>query len=216
MYYVYAHKKPCGEIFYIGKGSGNRLNFKNNRSEFWKRVVKKYGFEAFIIEDGLSERESYEREVYWISHYKKHGQCCANFTNGGDGVKVDERWWGDKISKSLKGAKRPRGKESKSYKDVVTKKQLQKWYCDDGLSSVEISRICGVSPPTILERVSEYGLKKRSAGRKRVAIRCIEDGMIFSSISEAANHYQLYRENIRKVLNGEYKTTGKRHFVYAV
>ena len=43
MFYTYAHTKPDGTIFYIGKGQ-NRQAFRTlGRNEYWQRVVAKYG-----------------------------------------------------------------------------------------------------------------------------------------------------------------------------
>ncbi len=57
-YYIYFHINPLkNEIFYVGKGKGNRAYDKNNRNRFWKNIVKKYGYIVNIIEDNLNEKE---------------------------------------------------------------------------------------------------------------------------------------------------------------
>ncbi len=47
-----------------------------------------------------------------------------------------------------------------------------------------------------------------------VKIMCVTDGKEFASINDAAKHYNVFRENIRKVLHGKYKHTGGRLFKY--
>lgn len=70
-YYVYAHvRKDNGKVFYIGKGSNNRAYIRANRSDFWKRIVKKHGFIVKIIISNLSENESYKCEIETIAKYK--------------------------------------------------------------------------------------------------------------------------------------------------
>lgn len=213
-YYVYAHAKPDGEVFYVGKGSGKRLFHTGNRSAFWKRITEKYDYTVFLLEEGLSESRAYKQEMFWIKHYKKIGQCVANFTLGGDGVRVEKRWWNEKISESLKGKQPAKGMNSKSFKNCVSKSNLIKMYIRDRMSSVEIAKSVGVSYTTICSRLVQYGLAVRDAGRSKRAVICNSDGKEFESISDAAMFYGLRRELISKVLSGKYKTTGGKSFSY--
>lgn len=88
MYYIYAHLHPeSGIPFYIGKGIGNRLISKKYRNDFWKKVVNKFGFEAVILENNLSEKDSFDLEKYWINRIGlfKNGGTLTNICNGGNG-----------------------------------------------------------------------------------------------------------------------------------
>ena len=82
-YYVYVHKKPDGEVFYVGKGCANRYLSNRHRSEYWRRIVAKYGFVAEIVHGGLTEDEAFSMEVLLIEHYGRDALC--NLTDGGDG-----------------------------------------------------------------------------------------------------------------------------------
>lgn len=214
-FYVYAHQKPNGEIFYIGKGSGNRLQTTGNRSEFWKRIVKKYGFTAIKLVENLTEKESFEKEIELIAKYKALGQCVANFTIGGDGVQVEKRWWGAAISKAMTGKKAPTGKENPSFKDVISKEDLEELYINQKLSTTAIANLVGVSYGTIWTRLKEFNLPIRNSGKSKAKIKCIDDGKVFDSVNDAARFYGLFRENICKVLKGKYQRTGNRRFIYA-
>jgi hypothetical protein len=184
-----------------------------NRSAFWKRIASKHGCITSVIEDGLTEASAFEREMHWISHFKDLGQCAANFTLGGDGVRVDERWWGDAISKSMMGIQRPRGELSPSYKALPADVMLE-MYCTKGLGVVAIAAALGASSTTVWERLKSLGVDIRGVGQHKKPILCVQTGNVFPSISEAATRCGVLRENIRKVLAGKYKTTGGLSFIY--
>jgi hypothetical protein len=83
------------------------------------------------------------------------------------------------------------------------------------MSSVDLSKKYNVSITTIISRLREIGVDIKPAGRKSVKIKCENDGIVFNSISDAARHYGVFRENIKKVLSGIYKHTNKLVFKYA-
>lgn len=65
-YYVYCHcYVDTNEIFYIGKGTGNRLNSKN-RSALWKACSSR-GYYSLIVKDNLSENEAIDFENELLS-----------------------------------------------------------------------------------------------------------------------------------------------------
>lgn len=213
MYYIYTHSNKEYGTFYVGKGSGERLKTTGNRSEYWKRIVAKYGYEASILENGLTEKEAYAREIYWIRHFKTVGQCRANFTNGGDGVQVEKRWWGQKISNSLKGKKGARGEASGAFKRLPVD-LIIKLYTEDGKGIVEIAGLVGCSYTTVSTRLAQHNIERRGSFTRRRPIICTQSGHEFESITAAAEATGLYRENIRKVLAGKYRHTGGMHFKY--
>jgi hypothetical protein len=207
-YYIYAHSNDEYGVFYIGKGCGRRLYQTNNRSVFWKNIAQKYGYTVAILEESMEEDEAYQRECYWIKHHKDRGQCIANFTLGGDGVSVEHRWWNDKISEALKGRKAKTGAESYSYKDFADEDLLRQLYEKEGRSTVYIADLLSVSYTTVWSRLKQYGIKVRTIKERGEKIVCISTGETFDSITAAAKHYGVFRENIRKVLAGKYKATG--------
>lgn len=214
-YYVYAHKRlDNNTIFYVGKGKGDRAYIKSNRSEYWKRIVSKCDYEVLFLDKNLCEEDAYKLEIIHIATLKQKGFCEANFTDGGDGVNVKIRWWNDKISKALIGTKRPAGNQSKAYKDFADKQTLIDLYKTQKKSSVEISKLLNISYATVCSRLKDFGIELRNSGKENKKVKCVEDGIVFNSISEAANHYNLFRENIRKVLAKKYKHTGKKTFIY--
>jgi hypothetical protein len=106
-FYVYAHiKKSNKEVFYIGKGSRDRMNSNNCRNKLWHNIVRKHGYFVEIIKDNLSEPESFELEIKLIKHYKELGLCQANLSLGGEGpTGLRHSAKTKKLLSSYKGAK---------------------------------------------------------------------------------------------------------------
>lgn len=83
MYYVYAHTKPSGEIFYIGKGKGKRAYDSSNRNRHWQFVVNKHGFLPVILAEFEDECTALKEEALLVSHFKVFN-CLVNMTAGGE------------------------------------------------------------------------------------------------------------------------------------
>ena len=92
MAYVYRHiRLDKNEVFYIGIGSDDSGKYKraydNNRSKFWKSIVKKAGYIVEIIsEDWLTWEEACEKEKFWIIFYGRvdlRKGSLVNMTDGG-------------------------------------------------------------------------------------------------------------------------------------
>jgi hypothetical protein len=88
-FYVYLHRKATtGEIFYIGKGQGNRATESSGRSTPWRSTSNKHGLIVEIIQDGLQEWAAFELEQGLIA---LHGRrdcgygALVNMTDGGEG-----------------------------------------------------------------------------------------------------------------------------------
>lgn len=90
-FYVYMHiNKSNGEVFYVGKGYGNRaFDTKNGRNRHWKNIVKKYGFSVEFVQFGLQEWYAFELEKELIAALGRRdtrdGYLC-NMTDGGEGA----------------------------------------------------------------------------------------------------------------------------------
>ena len=111
-YYIYFHINPIkNEIFYVGKGKNNRAYDKNQRSRFWKNVVKKYGYIVDIFEMNLTEQEAFNREIFYIEEIGRKDLGTGplvNMSKGGIGGSsrtgaILSKNTKDKISKSHKG-----------------------------------------------------------------------------------------------------------------
>lgn len=86
-FYTYVHRKAStGEVFYVGKGHGQRSGQRSRRSDYWKRVVEKYGLLVEILEYWADESDALAHERYLIASYRASGITLCNLTDGGDGI----------------------------------------------------------------------------------------------------------------------------------
>ena len=102
-FYVYLHrKKTTGEVFYVGKGSGDRAWSASGRNDLWVRTVNKHGYTVEIFLSNLQEWYAFELEKELIA---LHGRLSdgkgklVNMTDGGEGLSgedhpmYDKRLW---------------------------------------------------------------------------------------------------------------------------
>jgi len=88
-YYVYIDKKPCGEVFYVGKGDARRVKQKQ-RNRFHTFVTNKYPAWTREIVFVGNEQQCLDYEENLISQYgrKNLGEgTLVNLCDGGLGIK---------------------------------------------------------------------------------------------------------------------------------
>ena len=85
-FYTYQHRSAdTNQVFYIGKGKGERLLDKNKRGKYWKYYTQKHGFTAEKIADNLDEELAFLVEMEAIDAYRRRGIKLINLTDGGEG-----------------------------------------------------------------------------------------------------------------------------------
>lgn len=83
---TYAHYKPDGSMFYIGKGSFRRAHSSFGRNVVWNRTVEKYGgFSVEILARWKTEEEAFDHEIFLIDAVKNMGISLVNIADGGGG-----------------------------------------------------------------------------------------------------------------------------------
>jgi hypothetical protein len=74
-YYVYLHKrKDSGVVFYVGKGTGFRLNSSASRGKAWRSIVEESGFIPEVFCEYDTEQEALSCELDLISNPKQGWQ----------------------------------------------------------------------------------------------------------------------------------------------
>lgn len=88
-FYTYIHRKAdTGEIFYVGKGTGNRAWSDRGRNRHWHSVVNKHGFDVVIVCKNMEEQAAFDLEIALIAIYGRKDTGAgklANSTDGGEG-----------------------------------------------------------------------------------------------------------------------------------
>lgn len=87
-FYVYAHCRPDGEPFYIGKGLLSRAYSWKPRNPHHNNVMMKYGTDNLMIRAWpcASENEAFMCEIAMIAELRALGIKLTNITPGGEGV----------------------------------------------------------------------------------------------------------------------------------
>lgn len=87
-YYVYEwYIIETNEVFYVGKGTGNRYKSLKSRNKFFIDMYKSHNCNVRKIYENLTEEESFEKEIETIKFYREHTNYrLTNQTDGGEGT----------------------------------------------------------------------------------------------------------------------------------
>lgn len=86
IFYVYKwFNTETNEIFYIGKGTGNRYKNISKRNKDFLDYYNNHSCSSEIIEFFKTEEEAFKKEHQLIKKYKELGQAKANLDDGGKG-----------------------------------------------------------------------------------------------------------------------------------
>lgn len=139
VFYVYEwFDKDIGEVFYVGKGKGDRYKNIKQRNQYFINYYNKHNCDVRKIKEGLSEEEAFSLEVKLIADYKENGECKCNLTNGGEGATYDEGTW-NYLFRSLQYSHDVRHGTAEMYNEeeydsdnlkTKTTEELQKMYDD--------------------------------------------------------------------------------------
>jgi len=88
MFYTYIWKDALGNPFYVGKGSGNRMNYLHDRSVDFIAIHSQGGCTVEVADEFVLESAAHAHEVDLIDFYgrRAYGGTLVNMTDGGDGT----------------------------------------------------------------------------------------------------------------------------------
>jgi len=184
------------------------------------RAIRKYGSSAFDF-SVLAIFGSYEEGQAEEARLIAQLQPAYNITAGGGGSfgfrhssEAIEKMRIAKLGKPgwSRGKKRPNIAESARQRLLAN--PLRYWLGKKRDPELIKKMIAAQGPMTAaqLEARKKNIIKAQQTIQKR--IKCIDDGLIFESLTEAASYYGTHKSSICAVLNGRLKTTADRHFAY--
>ena len=99
-YYVYVwYIKENGNVFYVGKGSGNRCKTRTRKDNpAFNKITKNFDCDFKIIKEDLTEKEAFDLEIDMIAYYRGLGSPLINILDGGfnppllTGIPKSEEW----------------------------------------------------------------------------------------------------------------------------
>lgn len=128
MAYVYGHyKADTGELFYIGKGTGDRAWSKKDRNKHWHHTVKKHGYIVKLLHEHLTEDEALTKEIALIAEVGLDN--LVNILPGGEGFTSDiarKNWQDPEVrQKMLDGLKKAfQGEEFRKHRSEQAKARM--------------------------------------------------------------------------------------------
>lgn len=75
-----------GDVFYVGKGHGDRYKKNKSRNDMFDSYIKTHRCDVRIVEHFDSEDDAFRAENEFIERYKNIGQCQTNIALGGRGT----------------------------------------------------------------------------------------------------------------------------------
>lgn len=112
-YYIYEwFIKETDEVFYVGKGSGQRYKARKRENEYFMKMLNSHDCDVRKVNVNLLEDEAFKEEIKLISHYRNN----TNFrlTNIADGGNQPPTYYGENSFSKLPEVK---AKISKSNKE---------------------------------------------------------------------------------------------------
>jgi hypothetical protein len=217
-FYIYAHRKATnGDIFYIGKGSGNRAWWLHGRNQRWNRTKEKHGIIIQILHDNLTEDAAFELEKRLIAEIGRKQLC--NHTDGGEGMSgwVASEETRAKFSALRKGRKHTdeaRRKMSASRKGVPKSPEhvANQAAALRGRPKSEAHKKALSEAHKKIIHDPEWGRKSGQARKKQIL--CINNGVIYDGARDAATALGLLSCSVSRVANGIFQHTKGYKFRY--
>lgn len=171
-FYTYLHCRPDGIPFYVGKGggksSGKRSHNFNDRSEYHKKIVKKYGKENIrvYVFPCESEEEALHDEIHQIAQLRQEGYSLCNMTDGGEGLKNPSFETRKRLSDAAK-----KYWASDEYREKILEKKVGMKLSEEHCEKISLGNTGKKRSKEYCERMSiiRSGEKRSDAAKKKMS-----------------------------------------------
>ena len=218
--------KLDGKI-YIGKTARTleerMKEHTRGKKTYIDRAISKYGIDTFkvvVIEECNTEKELNEREIYWIDFFNCKFPNGYNMTDGGEGslgYKAPPEL-SARLSEMRKG--RPNTPEQRA---KISAKLKGKIFSPETCAKISAAKMGHTVSDETREKLRKANLGKKASDESRAkrsassknkrAVKCVETGEIFASVSQAKKITSI--TTISYALNKPTRTAGGFHWVDA-
>lgn len=235
MYKIYKYTNVHNKKVYIGQTSRTlKERAQSNGSNYrecpkFYNAIKKYGWNSFIpeiLEDGLTVEEANQAEIKYIKQYRslddKYGY---NICVGGNNSPLSEnakRIISQKAKERLKNPEnnpmygRKHSDNALEKMSSVKRGKLNPMY-GKKLTAEHKEKIRKNCKGWVYEWTPER--RHKAAVRSRInaekwtkQVLCIEDNIMFDSITTASKYYHVSKSTLSGHINGHQKSCANRHF----
>lgn len=157
-FYVYEwYNKDTNEVFYVGKGCGNRYKKVQERNLKFKDYYNSHNTDVRIVKNNLTEEEAFAWEKIITKKYKAIGQCQCSLAEPGTGGcsftwTPEMKEYFSTYNPMKQEKQRQRMKENNPMKNPDIAKKM-------GATRKRIVIIDGVEYPSVIEAAEAFGVK---------------------------------------------------------
>ncbi len=186
---VYLHKRnDTNEVFYVGIGKEDKRAFrKDNRTQYWKNIVKKYGYTVDILVSDTSWEDACKIEKLLIEKYGRKDLALGslvNMTDGGEGVLGLRRTHSEKAKNKIGEASKGRTHSEE------TRKKISEW--QKGRTHSEETRQKMTKPKSQEHKQKMTKPKSQEHKQKLIISHRNREGVKGYYFNKKANKYQAY------------------------
>lgn len=227
-YYVYEYfVVSTGEVFYVGKGCGNRYKSLSSRNKFFRDFYRTHDCDVRIVLNGLTEEQAYQEEFNRIQWYRAHTQYrLTNQTDGGDGTRGFKP--SEEQKRKIGNTLRQKWQDQKFRSHIIESRHDPDSTFQSAAFKNKISAlVTGEKNPNYgnhwtPEMKTALSNKQKQSGRyigsmnpNAKRIRCVETGEVFEMISDAMQKYHVKHDSSFTVaLKHPTRTAAGLHWQY--